>query len=287
MNNPAVNYMNKVIDQQSEALDYHSQEGTKTPRLTYSIAKLLLAKSPLHAWYNHPLLGGHKLTPSKTMDLGSIGHDLLLGGGDPIDILDFDSYRKKEAQELKKDSYEAGHIPVLRKDYEKLEVTVSKVKEQLSLYLPEFFHEHISEHPVIWEADNGVECQSKYDWVSLDSGLMIDLKFTTDASPEKCTRKIIDMGYDLQEAFYTEALNKTYPELAGRTKWLFVFIETEEPYAISVIETDSTFKEIGRLKMNTALDIWESCLESNNWPAYGQQTVSAPGWAVYKMGEES
>ena len=262
---------------------YHSQKDAKTPRLTYSIAKILLAKSPLHAWYRHPLLGGQSIKPSKAMDIGSIGHDMLLGGGDPIDILEFDSFRKKEAQEAKALSYSSGHIPILRKDYDQLEHVVSKVKEQLLVHAPEFFDDHLSEHPVIWTAENGIECQSKYDWVSPTTGLMIDLKFTTDASPDKCTKKIIDMGYDVQEAFYTEAFNKTYPEMAGRTNWKFIFIETEEPHAISVIETDSTFKELGRVKMNYALDVWENCLDTNQWPGYGRQVVEAPHWSLNKM----
>jgi len=265
--------------------NYHSQTDAKTPRLTYSIAKILLAKSPMHAWYNHPLLGGHSITPTKAMDIGSIGHDILLGGGDPIDVLEFDSFRKKDAQTAKAESYAAGHIPILRKDYEKIELVTEKVKEQLKIYCPEFFEPHLSEHPVIWKAENGTECQSKYDWVQPETGLMMDLKFTTDSSPEKCTRKIIDMGYDVQEAFYTEAFNKTYPDLAGRTNWKFIFVETEEPFAISVIETDSVFKEIGRAKMNKALDTWRTCLDADSWPGYGKSTVEAPGWLASKIME--
>ena len=296
MNNLATDYMNDAIDRADKISgvisgtpkkpDYHSQEGAKTPRLTYSIAKILLNKSPLHAWHRHPLLGNTSMKPTKAMDIGSIGHDLLLGGGDPIDVLDYDSFRTKLAQEEKAQSYASGHIPVLRKDYEKIEFIVGKVNEQLLIYCPEFFTSHENEFPVIWKAENGVECQSKYDWISSKTGLMIDLKFTTDSSPDKCVKKIIDMGYDVQEAFYTEAFNKTYPDMAGRTNWKFIFIETEEPHAISIIETDSTFKELGRMKMNYALDAWKACLESNIWLGYGKTTVEAPGWAVYKMGEK-
>lgn len=265
--------------------DYHDQKDAKTPRLSYSIAKILLAKSPLHAWDAHPLFGNNGITPTKAMDTGSIGHDLLLGGGDPLDILDYDSFRTKDAKADRENSYALGHIPILKKDYEKIELVVEKVKEQLHVYFPEFFEAHESEFPVIWKAENGIECQSKFDWVKLTTGLMIDLKFTKDASTEKCKSQIINMGYDVQEAFYTEAFNKTYPELAGRTKWKFIFIETEAPYAISIIETDSTFKELGRMKMNYALDVWKSCLEKDTWPGYGCNTVEAPGWAVNKMGD--
>ena len=49
---------------------------------------------------------------------------------------------------------------------------------------------------------------------------------------------------------------------------------------------DSTFRELGDMKMNKALTTWKECLEADSWPAYGYNRVEAPGWAVYKiMGE--
>lgn len=264
--------------------EYHAQKGAKTPRLTYSIAKELILKSPLHAYHIHPLLGGAEKQATRAMDMGSVVHDLILGGGSEVAVLDFDSYRTKAAQEARDAATADGLIPMLQKDHEKAMQIAGKISAQL----PSDFHtvEHTTEEPVIWTADNGVECQSRFDWVSFETGLMYDLKLTTDASPDGFTRKIISMGYDIQMAFYTMAIEKTAPHLAGRTKWKFIVAETDEPNAVSILQPDSSFMELGRMKVERALSQWAVCLETGLWPGYGEKMIEAPGWALYREGME-
>ena len=174
-------------------MDYHSQEGATVPRLTYSTAKVLLEKSPLHAWYQHPLLGNNRRIATKAMDTGSVCHDLMLGGGQEIIILPFNDYRKKEAQAAKQTAYDNDCIPMLEKDYQECKKITDSATEQLKDLLPEFFTPHENEYPIIWTAENEVECQSKWDWLQLETGLQIDLKFTNDASPDKCIKNIINL----------------------------------------------------------------------------------------------
>src|SRR6188474_2551048 len=50
-------------------------------RLSPSIAKVLLARSPLHAWDEHRLGGGAERESSDTMDVGKVCEKLLLGTG--------------------------------------------------------------------------------------------------------------------------------------------------------------------------------------------------------------
>ena len=79
---------------------------------------------------------------------------------------------------------------------------------------------------------------------------------------------------------YLQAANKTWPEMAGRFTWEFIFVEPEPPYMVSVIETDSSMTWLGESKLKRASDKWKECLETGIYPGYGRQVVSAPGWAV-------
>jgi hypothetical protein len=267
---------------------YHSQEGQKKPLFSYSTGRTILDKSPWHAYLNHPLLGNQKtFKATKAMDTGNLIHKLLLGEGAEIVKIDFDDYRKKEARELKDQAYLDKKIPVLTKEYDRIFRAIGIISDQIKSVCPEFFTPHESELSARWTMNNGVDVQNRWDWISPEIATQIDLKTTTDASPGKVERKIVDMHYDLQESLYTMAANELWPELAGRWKWVYIFIEVEPPYAVSVIETCSSFKALGEMKMFRASNTWAECLESGKWPGYGRKTVYAPQWALKKETEIS
>jgi len=276
----------KIIKGLSEE-KYHSQEGEKTPLFSYSTAKTILQKSPYHAYLQHPLLGGQgDFKSSKAMDTGNLLHKLLLGEGADIEVIDADNFRGKDAREQRDNAYEVGKIPVLKKEYDEYLKVLDVIKEEIRKICPEFFLPHESELSVKWEMPGGIKVQSRFDWISPESALMIDLKTTTDASPEKVQRKIIDMGYDMQDSLYTQSANTVWPELAGRWKFLFIFLEVAPPYSVSVVELDSSFKWMGEQKINRAAEKWLDGLNNENWPGYGRFMLEAPQWAVKKEMEK-
>ncbi len=272
--------MKPIILKDMPGTDYHSQAGEKTPLFSYSVAKTLLGKSPQHAYLQHPLLGNEPRKPTAAMDKGSIIHGLLLGGGPEIEIIQADNFRTKVAQELKAMAYEENKIPILQKDMDTIDEAVENIKEQILGLAPYFFDDHDSELSIRWEMDNGVETQSRFDWIQPETGRIIDLKSCSDANPKVLDRKIIDFGYDIQEALYLQCANKTWPEVAGRFTWEFIFVELESPYMVSVVETDSSMSWLGESKVRRASDKWAGCLKFGVWPGYGRQVVSAPPWAV-------
>lgn len=272
--------MNPIIYHDLPEQEYHEQTGEETPLFSYSVAKTLLEKSPQHAYLQHPLLGNEPRKPTTFMDKGNIIHGLILGGGPEIEIIQADNFRTKAAQELKAMAYEENKIPILQKDMDTIDEAVENAKEQIKQLAPYFFEDHQSELSVRWTMDNGVKTQSRFDWIKPETGLIIDLKTANDANPQNLDRKILDFGYDIQEALYMQCANKTWPDMAGRFKWEFIFVEPEPPYMVSVVETDTSMTWLGESKVKRASDKWKSCLESGIFPGYGRQMVSAPGWAV-------
>lgn len=267
---------------------YHSQEGQERPLFSYSIAKTILQKSPFHAYLQHPLLGGKgEVKTSKAMDTGNIFHKLLLGEGSEFEIIKADSFRNKDAQSARDQAYLDGKIPVLEKDHNEFLNAAVFIADEIKRHCPEFSMPHESELSVRWEMPGGIGVQSRFDWISEEAGLIIDLKSTTDASPEKVQRKILDFGYDMQESLYTQAANTVWPELAGRWTFLFIFFEVAPPYSVSVVDLDSSFKFLGEQKINRAAEKWLEGIENGNWPGYGRFTLDAPPWAVRKEIEMS
>ncbi len=275
--------MNKITPNLPES-DYHAQTGSETPLFSYSTAKVLNEKSAYHAWLQHPLLGNQPKESTKAMDDGSILHSLLLGSGPEIVVIQADSYRTNAVKALRDEAKEAGHMPILEKDMEIINAGIDRIKNQIREYAPEFFEPHETELSVRWKMDNGVECQSRFDHIAPETGIIFDLKKAADANPNDIESVIRKFGYDIQEEMYIEAADKTWSDMAGRFKWKFIFFEIKPPYMVSVIDTDGMFSGIGRSKLNRAADKWKTCLDAGteveNWPGYGCRTVSPAGWAV-------
>lgn len=275
--------MNPLIQHDLTESDYHAQTGEKTPLFSYSIAKTLLHKSAEHAYRQHPLLGNEKTAPTKAMDKGSIIHGLLLGSGQEIVTIEADSFRTNAAKELRDLAYSEDKIPILEKDWTAILEGVETIKYNIKQLAPYFFDPHDSELSVRWEMDNGVKCQSRIDWVGQHKEgrlLITDLKTISADNHTKLDTHIINFGYDIQEAMYKQAAEKTWPDFAGRIDFEFIFVEPEPPYMVSVVETDSSMSWLGEHKLQRAADKWKECLESGVFPGYGRQVVSAPGWAV-------
>jgi hypothetical protein len=70
------------------AADYHA-DPCPNPSLTQSVAKVLLQRSPLHAWHAHPRLNpDYQHDDATKFDIGNIAHKMLLGRGKEIVVLE-------------------------------------------------------------------------------------------------------------------------------------------------------------------------------------------------------
>src|SRR3979411_2799004 len=64
-----------------QAADYHA-DPCERPSLSSSIAKILIEKTPRHAWTAHPWLNPNFVPKQDSkFDLGSAVHELMLGKG--------------------------------------------------------------------------------------------------------------------------------------------------------------------------------------------------------------
>lgn len=253
------------------------------PSLTQSIAKILIDRSPLHAWYQHPRLNpDFKPDDSTKFDVGNIAHKLLLGRGRDIEVLEFSDWRTKNAQLARDIAAANGKLAVLGKQMQRAERMVKAAREQLELRgLDRFFRDGNSEVVTIW-SEGDIYFRQMIDFLSHDGCQFVDYK-TSDmcVAPHGIDRMMLSAGWSIQAAMGERGLDALDPSNAGRRRFFFVAQETEVPYQLTVIELTGAPLTMGRKQLDRAVEIWGQCMRSGIWPGYPLDIVTPewPGWA--------
>lgn len=270
----------KVTDE-----EYHA-DPCPEPSLSQSTASVLVGRSPAHAWLQHPRLGGVRSEATREMNVGTLVHAELLGTKSPACVIRRPDYRTKVAQEERDAAVAMGLVPILEREWERVQTAVTALRPKLEALGIRFSGE--SEVAVQWEEHfldgTRVYCRGKADHVLRAENRIIDVKKTVSAHPGDVARALISYGYDIQRAAYVRAFEALYPDMAGRTEFVFAFVEVEPPYEVTPAVLDGPLREIGEARWERACALWARCLKTNRWPGYaeGIVTLEAPGWAVAK-----
>jgi hypothetical protein len=255
------------------------------PSLTQSVAKILLAKSPLHAWHAHPRLNpDYQHDDDTKFDVGNIAHKLMIGRGKEIVMLEFDDWRTKAAKEARDMAASAGKFAVLSKHYSKAEAMVRAAREQLhNRGLGELFEDGhgLGEVVTAWQ-ENGIWMRQMIDWLTPDMRTFVDFKTTEmSAAPHQLSRMMTNAGWPIQAAMGERGLDVLDEKTQGRRRYLFVVQEVEKPYALTVAEIGEASLTMGRKMLDMAVTIWRDCIENNRWPGYSEDIARPeyPGWA--------
>lgn len=142
-----------------------------------------------------------------------------------------------------------------------------------------------SQRAILWDDGiTGLPCRALPDLVIPGLRLCVDLKTTTDASPEAFGRKIASYEYHAQAAWYLRALELLTGE---EHTFAFVVAATVAPYEVAVYELALSAILDGAAKNATALCGIAACMESGEWLSDWERTPQAidlPRWA-YSRGE--
>ena len=250
------------------------------PSLTQSLCKILLERSPLHAWYAHPRLNPDYVPSEDTkFDIGNLAHTLLLGKGKNIDVLpeEYADWRKKDARMLREGGAAAGRLVVLAKHF-----AVAQAMQRAARAALEaaghwwMFEQGDAECMIAWQYERGIWCRQLLDWLSPDRTTYVDYKTTqASAAPHLLARRMIENGWPVQAAFAETGLHAVFGR--ARRRFLFVTQEATPPYALTVAELSEAVLTMGRKQVVSAVRLWERCLADNVWPAYTQEIV----WPEY------
>jgi hypothetical protein len=269
------------------AADYHGDTHGK-PALSATTIKTLLAKSPAHAWAQHPANPAYIPQPeSAVFDRGTASHALFLEDDSAgVVVLDFDDYRTKAAKEARDYARSLGQIPMLQKHWDDVSAMVAGLRDGVASIgcAPRLFVGGKAEQTVVWD-EGGVFAKMRVDYLHDDWSAVDDLK-TTDrsAAPERISGMFFGNGLDVQAAWYLRGVRSVTGKDAV---FRFVFAETQPPYAVACYSPSPATLALGNQKIDTAIAIWKRCLETGVWPAYPARVmhVEPPAWEETRMWE--
>jgi len=144
-----------------------------------------------------------------------------------------------------------------------MEVAASARQHPLLLEML-YHHASLIEHTGFFNIE-GTPCKVRPDLYNSETGMVLDLKTTIDASPEEFTYSVRKYGYLFQAAFYMTGLRA----MGERPKqFVFLVVEKSEPYATAcyALDNNDIEKEIPRVL--ESIKLYGECLRTDVWPGY-------------------
>ena len=132
----------------------------------------------------------------------------------------------------------------------------------------------------------GIRAKCRPDWISSDSGVVVDLKTTQDASPKGFQKSIGQFGYHIQAAWYLRVLQSL-----GLDSYDFIFIAIEKtaPFCVGVYRASTEMLEEGSKKVDEAINKILWCKDNDFYPDYTPneiETISLPPWMTKKKDQQ-
>lgn len=270
-----------------DTLDYHRNPHLLPgPSLSASGAKLLLAKSPAHFWFDSPLNPDRPPEADKPhFSVGKAAHDMLLLSERwpecywtaPEGYNRAHTNKWADAIAAEEEARAAGKT-ILRHD-DALTVNAMCAALKANKLATAALSNGESEVTLAWQdKETGVWLRARPDFLPHKRRIIPDLKTAADASPKGFQRAIANMGYAQAAALYLDGIEAVFGERP--TNWIHVVMEKEPPHVVALYELPSEDIGRGRWLNRRAIRIFADCLSTGKWPGYADEPVmlGLPGW---------
>lgn len=245
----------------------------------------LISRSPAHYWARYLDPNREREEPTPALILGTAVHSAIL---EPNDF----EARYRTLPEINKRTT-AGKA--------EFEALMEHAKANKLVFLSQYdldkcrrmrdaVHKHpaaqlllakgVAEQTLMWtDEETGAKCKARPDWLSEDTGYIVDVKTTEDASPVGFAKSVYNYRYHVQAPWYLDGhLNSIGHAAEG---FAFIAVEKTPPYAVSVYYVTPDVYVLGKKTYLRDLKTYMECLRNNNWPGYSQdfQALQLPAWA--------
>ena len=141
-------------------------------------------------------------------------------------------------------------------------------------------HEHPIASPLLFDADSVHEQRIDWEWLGRSCrstpdarapGVVIDLKTTQNAAPEKFERDAYWRNYHAQLAFYGLAYEHTFG-CKPRESYI-IAVESKRPYAVTVMRMPQTALDYGERLCRAWMEKLLVHEQTDLWPAYSDSIV--------------
>lgn len=128
------------------------------------------------------------------------------------------------------------------------------------------------------DEDTGALIRFKSHWIDNDSNLIIHLMSTTDASEEQFSKDAFNFKNHKRAAIQLDGFASIGAPMDG---FVFVNVERNAPYKISVLFLDERSISLGRSTYRENCETYVKCLAENKWPGLKETAtpISLPEWA--------
>jgi exodeoxyribonuclease VIII len=147
--------------------------------------------------------------------------------------------------------------------------------------------EAVNEQAIRWiDVATGIRCRAKMDRFGRERLTIVDIKSTTDATPDEFTRSAYNYGYHTQASYYVHGVAKAFGVNVNDVQFVFVACAKEPPYEVGIYELDDDFLSLGAYTNAKRLRDLRECYETNHWlPGWSSEItkLSAPYYALRKQ----
>lgn len=254
-------------------LDYHKSAGISNSGLS------LLLEAPAKYYYQY-LSGLATKTTTDSLDIGSAVHVLVL---EPELFLEqfvvlpegFTKY-SNDNKKLWNDIIKSKRTPMKTKDFETASKMAFSIRSNKAFRaILESLGKGSVEDSLFFK-HRGACLRSRPDWYCDD--IIIDIKTTASAHKDDFRKSIVNFGYHRQAYISTLGLSK----LTGQQfkTVLLMAVESEPPYLTANYLLTQDIIDVGGFEVEKAIDIYNQCVESDEWPGYPEevQNIDLPYW---------
>jgi hypothetical protein len=234
-------------------------------------------------WRENPPL------PTAAFNFGHAAHKEVLGeGGELVTFPKVDG-RTREGKAVRAEmgaALAAGKIVLTEEEYAVVKAMAAKLQEhRLAMAL---LTGGTSEAAMFWrDPETGTWCRSMVDKLREPRNgrlMCVDYKTADSAHPDKFCRKAWDYGYPQQDDHYSTGCRIL--GLAERVDFAFVVQEKYSPYLVNVVQFNDNDRAIGRLLNRRAIHTYVRCMETSEWPGYGDgrtaTVLTTPSYIEYR-----
>lgn len=239
-----------------EELTYHA-----LPGLSSTGVKAIL-ESPAKFRYAQD----HPSPPKKVFDLGHAVHEMVLGVGMGLVVVDAEEWRTKAVKDEVAAIRAEGKVPVKPSEYAQAKAMVESLLAHgdARTFLEAPGRRELSALADYQHETGTVRLRGRFDLL-LDGGVLGDVKTSRTADPRYLPRHAAGLGWHTQAADY-----RIIARLLGLGDLPFVHlvVETTPPYLPAVYRLDRHALDTGDDEARRAIDIYQRCLVTGTWPGY-------------------
>jgi hypothetical protein len=253
--------------------EYFTGELARTSLSSTGVRELLVCPAKFRHNQQHPR------PPKRTFDVGHAAHQLVLGAGPELVVIEAEEWRSKAVKEEVEAVRARGAVPLRPSDW----LAVVEMAKALTSHplAPKLLTRGQPEKTLIWRDEKtDVLCRAKADYLRADG--IVDYKTCDRADTDSLTRTVHGWGYYAQAAWYLRGMWAALPRVSTDVPFFaFVAQEKDAPYLVHVFQLSDRALTYGDRRCDEALEKYRDCVAADEWPGYPCDDITEidlPGW---------